>query len=363
MTGRWLRSLTALLSALTISMAAACSLDPTRLPVPGSYVPGSKYTIKIEFSSVLNVPARTKVDSGGVQVGVLDRVQLAGNTAVAYVDISGDVQLPQNTRAELRQATVLGDIYIALLPPERPAPASLRNGDTIPLSNTVPVSNVEDVLRSVSNLLGGGTISTLQQAVVNFNNAFPKDAAEVNQIKTKLGGVLNDLAANQAILDELVTDAENVSNSLVANTGTFDRLVNEGPPKLAGLESVTLNILALIDDAQDLGRSADRLVTPYTPDIIELLSYITPMTESFFNMDMTGPVMGDKLVRLIRDKLNPYFDKFNPWTPHVPGDEPKYIVSEVHPPTATTGVPVPETGSGVGAFQAIDVLRSMGLLP
>ena len=84
----------------------------------GRLQPRPRLPIKIQFSSVLNLPARAKVDSGGVQIGVLDHVQLDGTTAVAYVDISGDSTLPGDTRAELRQATPLGDIYIALVPPE-----------------------------------------------------------------------------------------------------------------------------------------------------------------------------------------------------------------------------------------------------
>ena len=154
---------------------------------PGRVHTAPLLRIKIQFSSVLNLPARAKVDSGGMQIGVLDHVQLDGTTAVAYVEMSGDSKLPINTRAELRQATPLGDIYIALLPPEDRADhnsaALLRDGDTIPLRNTAPADNVEDVLRSVSNLVAGGAIGTLQDTVVNVNKAFPKDPAELTRIQ------------------------------------------------------------------------------------------------------------------------------------------------------------------------------------
>ncbi|MCV7199404.1 MlaD family protein [Mycobacterium angelicum] len=333
------RLIAALLGAAVVSLTAGCSLDPTRLPVPGSYVPGDKYTIKVEFSSVLNLPARAKVDFGGVRVGVLDRVQLVGSTAVAYVDVAKSVLLPQNTRAELRQATVLGDIYIALLPPDNPAPAALRDGDTIPLRNTVPADNVEDILRGVSNLVSGGALNTLQETVINFNKAFPKDPVEQDRIRTKLAGVLRDLAANQAGIDEILSNTETLSRGVLDNTGVVDRLLTEGPGKLEAMAGVLPDIIQLLVDLQDLGRSGAQLLVPNTPDFIQMLSYITPLVGSVATADTTVPVIADKLVGLVRDKLIPFFGNGGP----------KFSVSEVHPADK--------------ADQAVSAMRTMGMLP
>ncbi|MEB3031987.1 MlaD family protein [[Mycobacterium] nativiensis] len=329
-------------------IATGCGLDPTRLPVPGAYVPDNAYTVKIEFSSVLNVPARAKVDFGGVQVGVLDGVQLAGSTAVATVDIAGTVELPRNTRAELRQATVLGDIYIALLPPDEQSAAVLGDGDTIPLRNTAPADNIEDVLRSTSNLVSGGTIGTLQQAVIDLNKAFPKDPGQLTRIQHTLSGVLNDLATNQHTINGILSSLETISNSLVANTDTFDRLVTEGPRKLEGLSSVTLSIIELLIDFEDLGRGGGELVAPIAPDIIQILSYITPFVGSVATVDTTIPVIADKVVALVRDKLVPFFGKGGP----------RYTVTDLHPPTGREGVdPADKTDA------AVEAMRAMGLLP
>lgn len=319
-------------------LVSGCSLDPARLPVPGAYVPIGKYSIKIEFSSVLNLPARAKVDLGGVQVGVLDRVQLMGSTAVAYVDVNDSVKLPQNTRAELRQATVLGDIYIALLPAENPAPSHLHDGDTIPLRNTVPADNVEDILRSVSTLVSGGSLSTLEESVANFNNAFSKDPAELDRMRQKLAGMLRDLAANQDKIDEILTSTERVSNGLLAETGAFDRLINEGPVRLRAMSAVLPSIVQLLVCAQDLGRYGGELFVPNTPDLLQMLSYITPTVKTIASADTTLPAMADKMIALIRDKLIPFYSNGGP----------RLSVS-VNPATR--------------ADEAIAAMRTMGMLP
>ncbi len=344
------RSMRVLLTALAICLTAACSLDPTRLPVPGAYSPDHAYRIKIQFSSVLNLPARAKVDSGGVQVGVLDHVQLDGTTAVAYVDIAGDTKLPGNARAELRQATPLGDIYIALVPPQDrgvDVPV-LRDGGTIPLRNTAPADNVEDLLRSVSNLVAGGAIGTLQSTVVNVNKAFPKNPAELTRMQQSLAGVLNDLAANQDTIDGILSSMENITTNMAANTAVFNRLVTEGPPKLQGLSAITMAILNVVGDSADVSKLGGELTNPITGDIMQMLSYLTPMVGTLATVDTTIPVLADKLIAFLHYKLLGFFRNGGP----------KYIVSELHPPTGHEGVDPADK-----ADQAVRAMQSMGMLP
>ncbi|KUH97234.1 MlaD family protein [Mycobacterium sp. IS-3022] len=335
------------ITALALALTPACSLDPTDLPVPGSYVPGDAYRIKIEFSSVLNLPAKAKVDSGGVQVGVLDHVALDGSTAVASVDISSDVRLPQNTRAELRQATVLGDIYIALLTPDHPSPTTLHDGDAIPLSNTAPADNVEDVLRSVSDLASGGGLNTLQDTVIKLNNAFPSDPAEITEVQQKVAGTLNDLAANRDTINEILASARNISNSLVENTHTFDRLVTEGPDKLIGLGSVTLNIVQLVIDAGKLARNISPAIDPNTAEILQVISHATPFIGTVATADTTIPTIMDKTVDLIRDKLIGFFRKGGP----------RYTVTGLHNPDGSIGL-----DPAARADEVITRMQTMGLL-
>ncbi|MCX2932103.1 MlaD family protein [Mycobacterium sp. CVI_P3] len=348
MTRRSIRTFCVLLATLAISLTAACSLDPTRLPVPGAYTPRDAYNIKIEFASVLNLPARAKVDAGGVQIGVLDRVQLEGSTAVTYVEIAGGTKLPVNTRAELRQATPLGDIYIALLPPDDRSGPILRNGDTIPLRHTAPADNVEDLLRSMSNLVAGGAIGTLQSTVVNVNKAFPQDSGELTRMQHTVAGVLNDLAANQDTIDGILDGMGNITSSFAANTEVFNRLVTEGPTKLQGLSAVTMAILNVVGASKDVGKLGGDLIIPIAGDLMQILSYITPMVDTMATADTTIPVIADKFMALLRYKLLGFFRDGGP----------KYTITELHTPTGREGVDPADK-----ADAAVQAMQTMGLVP
>ena len=67
--------------------------------------------------------------------------------------------------AELRSATPLGDVFVALKPPTPLDPDAplLKDGDTIGLESTTAAATVESVLSSAAILVNGG-------AVRNFTN-------------------------------------------------------------------------------------------------------------------------------------------------------------------------------------------------
>ncbi len=314
------------------------------MPLPGAYTPKDTYRLKIEFSSVLNLPGRAKVDSGGVQVGLLDRVELKGTTPVAYVDIDGGAKFPQNVRAELRQSTVLGDIYIAMVSPANPVDAQLQDGDTIVLANTVPAANVEDLMRSMSNVIGGGSLNTMQTTVANMNSSFPSPE-ELDRIHRALAGIINDLSNNQDTLNKILTNMQNVSESFRANKGTYFRLLTEGPTKLPSLAKVVLGLSDLIINGSELGRQAAQILD--YPNLMQILSYLTPFIHSTSTADTTIPVLGDKMVRTIRDRIIPFFKDGGP----------KYTVTDIQTPEGTLGVSPSERADSV-----IRNMQTMGLV-
>ncbi|ALR10749.1 mammalian cell entry protein [Mycobacteroides saopaulense] len=329
-----------------ISGCSSTALDPTRMPVPGGYTPRNGYSIRIEFSSALNLPGRAKVDFGGIQIGVLDHLELVDTTAVAHVEIDGGTILPANTRAELRQATVLGDIYIAMIAPDRPTPEQLHAGDTISLQNTAPASNVEDLLRSMSTYIGGGTLNTLQETIINVNKAFPQPE-ELTHIHRNLTGMLHDLASNSQTIDEMITSLQNITGSLVENTRPFQRLLIEGPQKLSALAEVAVGIVDLVVALGRLSTNARPLVDTVTPDFLQMISYFTPFLNTATTADTTIPVLADKTVRLIRDRLIPFF-----------GDGgPKYTVTGINTPGQSLGVDPAER-----ADEVVRRMQTMGLL-
>lgn len=301
-----------------VALLSACSIDPADLPIPGSYVAGDEYSLRIEFASVLNLPEKAKVIVEGVDAGVLDTVELVGSTAVATVDLSADVQLPTDTVAELRQSSILGEIYISLQPPADSSGGGsssasgsggpyLRDGDVIPMERTVPADNVEDVLRGLSNLVTGGHYVQLQEAVNNVNAAIPPDQAEVDKINLAARAALTDIGDNTGEIDRILGAAESISNTVVTQRDGVERVLELGPRRSGGLSEVLFSVVHMIFSLGYMSQHVgDVLSGPY-PELKDAVDIIAPALITIANADSSVPMNVDKANTLLRERLIPYF--------------------------------------------------------
>ncbi|MDI9932676.1 MlaD family protein [Rhodococcus sp. IEGM 1354] len=332
-----------LVSVVSIAgCSAGCSANPADLPIPGSYVEGDEYTVDIEFASVLNLPTKAKVIVDGVQAGVLDHVTLVDDRAIATVDLAANVSLPRDTVAELRQSTILGEIYISLQPPTDPSSnAVLSDGDVIPLDHTVPADNVEDVLRGLSNVVTGGHVVELQEAVNNVNAAVPQDPLVFDRVNTAARAAISDLGANTADIDRILAAAEGVSNTLVAQESGLTRVLDLGPSRAEGLSEVLFSVVNLIFALGYMSQHVGDVLGPPYEELGGAIGIILPAIMTVSRADTTVPMNVAKVDALLRDRLVPFFSA----TPNI-------RIASVSGPN----------DPGARADEMIGVLRSIGIV-
>ncbi|MGB0971924.1 MAG: MlaD family protein, partial [Mycobacterium sp.] len=126
-------------AAAAAMVTTGCSLGLGDLPLPAPGVgAGGGYTVTAVFANALNLPAEARVKLSGADVGTLRSLVAKNYTAVAELEIKDGVQIPADSTIELRSATPLGDVFIAINPPvpAKPGAPLLQNGDTIGLDGT-----------------------------------------------------------------------------------------------------------------------------------------------------------------------------------------------------------------------------------
>ncbi len=262
-------ALSALVIASAASVSSCAAISVNSLPQPGTaYSDG--YDIMIQFDSTLNLPDRAKVTMNGTTVGVVTRVALSSHYVDVTARIDGDVSVPSNIHASLQQATVLGDIYVALDRPQdgQPAAAALQPSGIVPLANTTSPPQVEDTIASLSNFVSSGSIQRMQNAIVGLNHVTPQgDQARkiASQVSADLSGLsdgidtvdqlLKGMAGTGAVLGQRIPTVQEFFSKW-GMTG-FDRLsVNAGYvgkllPSIGSVYSNGYWLVPLLDSLAD----------------------------------------------------------------------------------------------------------------
>ncbi len=195
-------------AVLALSSCAAVNVDA--LPQPGpSYDDG--YDIVMKFDSVLNLPDRAKVVLDGVTVGVVSKMTLTSGDVDVTARMKRGVTVPSNIHAVLQQATVLGDIYVALERPatdDAPAPA-LPGGGVIPVAQTTSPPQLEDTIASLANFVSSGSIQRAQNTIIRLNRVVPSS----DEVRVLTGRVETDLAALAGNLDSVDRLLDGVAKS------------------------------------------------------------------------------------------------------------------------------------------------------
>lgn len=302
----WRAAVVGLVAMFTLA-ATGCSTTLASLPVPDGQS-GPTYSVDIEFSSVLNIPGGAKVLADGSQVGKLASVRLGERTATATVAINTSVSLPVETMAELRQGTLLGDLYIALSLPERGSGTKLRDGGKIPLSQTSPPDNVETVFISLGQLINGGAVTKFQETMRKTNEALPRDPAALTEITGNASRQIVELGRSTAVMNRLLQDGSATLQNLADHAGTVERTLTIGPDRFGTMQAVFLVLVELISDLRFLTKpGGDLLVQPVYRDLKSVVAVLDPMVATLAEIDRSLTKNGDLITELVAKKLGPFF--------------------------------------------------------
>ncbi|MFE3229390.1 MlaD family protein [Nocardia sp. NPDC059228] len=344
------RLVAAIAVSAALCAASACGFDPSSVPVPGTRTAGRKYTMHIEFANVLNLPPGAKVIVNGVKVGDLESVRIVEPATgpseqgyvVATVQLLDTVKLPTTTKAELRQATPLGDVHIALTTPPGDATGFYPADSTIPLAQTAQAPQVEDTLASISTFVGSGAINSIQDTVRQFNTVLPPNPKDteriVGQLETDLADVGDNLQTVDAVLDGLQA---NVNTVLADKDIIGPMLTAAGADHEAKAVDTVVRVLFIFTALGPLSHQVVWLA-PLVNSLDASASAFVPMLLGNRPLDLQSPANLRKLVDLIQHTIIPYIQQ-----------GPKVNV------TATTAVdsPVPPAEQ---TARVIDTLRMIG---
>ncbi|WP_084495221.1 MlaD family protein [Nocardia shimofusensis] len=223
--------MTVVTAALAVSLTG-CAAGLDRLPLPAPELSGETYTLTATFANALNLPAEAKVKLNGADIGRVDSMTARDYTAVVTLRITAAVRLPVGTSAELRSATPMGDVFVAMNPPAAadPATAMLDDGSAIPLESTSAASTIEEMLTRASLLVSGGTISALTEVISALGEHVGGRGERLAVLLEQTRTLLGTLAARSEQIAEVLHSATDLTATIAAQrTGIADTVAAAGP--------------------------------------------------------------------------------------------------------------------------------------
>ena len=243
--------------AAAVLITSGCGTNGlASLPLPAPGLGSGGYTLTAVFSNALNLPMNAEVKLAGADVGQVESMVARNYTAVTTLRIRNGVLLPRGTTAELRTATPLGDVFVALKPPAN-YPADdpmLHHGDTIGLDSTAAAATVESVLSSAAILVNGGAVRNFTNIINGFGKATGDQGQAFGELIRKSNQLVGTLDARSDQISSALTQLSRLADQLDAKDATITDLMTAARPATATLADNTTQLTNLAVQAGDTAR-------------------------------------------------------------------------------------------------------------
>jgi phospholipid/cholesterol/gamma-HCH transport system substrate-binding protein len=284
---------------------------PAWFPVIGT----DFFELKAQFSTAQSVtPGQGQtVDISGVPVGEIKRVELVDGRAVVTMSIRHKYKdlVKRDATMLLRPKTGLKDMVIEL-DPGTPGTPSVPEGYTVPVSQTRPDVNLDEILsnldrdtRDYLRLLVAGGGEALKNNGHGFSNAFRRfeplnrDVAKLTKLlaerRRNLGRLIHNL---QLLVTEVGTKDKELAQLVVSQNAVFEAFANQ--------DKNLQETFRLLPDTLRVTNSAlqksDKLTSLLGPTLREL----RPGARALDNAQRATADFARETIPPIRDQIRPF---------------------------------------------------------
>ncbi|RNL61130.1 MCE family protein [Nocardioides marmoriginsengisoli] len=333
-----------LVGALALS---SCSIYDVQLP-GGADVGNDPIKVKILFRDVLDLVPQSTVKVDDVTVGKVTKIELKGYIADVTVALPKNTDLPANTRAEIRQTSLLGEKFVSLSKPSTPE-GQLRNGDTIGLEDSGRNPEIEEVFGALALVLNGGGVGQLKTISEELNQAFEGREQSVRSIITQVSDFMGQLDANKVSIVTALENLNRLSLELRRQDGTIKDALDDLPAALSSVNGQRADLVKMLKALSNLSSVGVDVIKASKESTIDALNNLAPVLtalgkagESFpksLQVALTYPFIDEAVGRdpeVARNlhmgdftnlSINLSLDLFN--LPNVPGLAPGVSVAEL----------------------------------
>ncbi|MEV4317243.1 MCE family protein [Actinocrispum sp. NPDC049592] len=344
----------ALLLAALLLTTTACGAGGFNgvynLPLPGGADLGDHpYRVRVQFTDVLDLVPQAGVKVNDVAVGKVDEIDVGGDgwTAEVVLLVNGDVKLPANASAAVRQSSLLGEKFVELSAPRvDPASARLADNDLIPVERTNRNAEIEEVFGALSLLLNGGGIGQFQQIAREVNNALDGNESGIRALLSNMDKFIGELDAHRSEITRALENLNRLAATVSAQRDEIAGVLKDLSPGLDVLIKQRNDLVDMLKSLDKLSQVAVDTVNKSKDDIVADLKALAPTLRGLaaageklpqsFEVLLTYPFTDKAAAAIKGDYLNTFVTLAVPGPTSAP-DEPAVPLPPMDPPVFTRG--------------------------
>ncbi|RSM63308.1 ABC transporter substrate-binding protein [Amycolatopsis sp. WAC 01376] len=272
----------AVLAACCVALTA-CSSDfkgVYDLPLPGGADIGDHpYRVTVQFADVLDLVPQAAVKVGDVPVGRVEKIQLGedGWTAETVLALNGDVHLPANAIARLRQSSLLGEKFIELAPSAARAEGRLGDGGVIPVASTNRNPEFEEVFGALSLLLNGGGIGQLQTINRELSKVMDGNEEEIRSFLSTVEQLVSNLDSHRSEITSALDGLNQLSATLANRKKQVEGALTDLTPGLQSLSDQRTQLVSMLQALDRLSGVGVDVIKKSKADLVADLTALAPI--------------------------------------------------------------------------------------
>ncbi|KAA9156527.1 MCE family protein [Amycolatopsis acidicola] len=224
-------------------------------PLPGGAELGDHpFHLTAQFADVLDLVPQASVKVDDVAVGRVDKIDLSRDekSATVSMTVNGDLELPADAYAQLKQSSLLGEKFVELEQPAgRAGEGRLAEGAAIPLARTDRGPEVEEVLGALSLLLNGGGLQQLSDITRELNRALVGNEADIRLLLSRVDTLATGLDGQKGEIVQAIDGLNRLSSTLVGQRQNLATALDDLGP---GIQVVAEQRDQLVGMLQSLDR-------------------------------------------------------------------------------------------------------------
>ena len=276
------RRASALAASVVAGALALSGCSVYDVPLPGGPDAGDNpIHVKVLFRDVLDLVPQSTVKVNDVSVGKVTAIRLKGYIAEVDLELPRDIKLPENTAAQIRQTSLLGEKFVSLSPPEKDGTGTLGDNDVIGLDRSGRNPEVEEVFGALALILNGGGVGQLKTIAAELGTAFDGRESEARSVLSQIRIFMSQLDNNKESIVAALENTSRLAVRLRQQDGTIKSALDDIPDALRSVNRQRADLVKLLEALNRLSGVGVRVIKASKESTINSLRDLAPVLESF----------------------------------------------------------------------------------